>query len=113
MWMAAVRDIAIILLALESLIVGVLLCLLILQLRSLSRMFEEEIRPLLESANDTASTICGTSNFLSQTVVSPVVEILSSLTGVKRGLSTLSGIRRHGNAPGKPADESSDNAESW
>ena len=111
--MAAVRDIAIILLALESLVVGVLLCLLVLQLRSLAKMFEEEIKPLLESANDTAGTIRGTSSFLSQTVVSPIVDFLSSLAGIKRGLSAYSGIRRRGSEPDTKSDgHDSEDAES-
>jgi hypothetical protein len=94
MWVAIVRDVSIILLALESLVIGVLLCLLLLQLRSLSRTLEEEIKPLLESANETVGTVRGTSTFLSDTVVSPVVEFLGAVSGVRRGLRSLTGARR-------------------
>ncbi|MCG2767639.1 MAG: hypothetical protein ABIK79_04455 [Chloroflexota bacterium] len=91
---ATVRDVAIILLAVESLIIGVLLSVLLWQLRNLSRMLEEEVKPLLDSANETVGTVRGTSTFLSETVVSPVVRIISTVTGLRRGLGVLSGIRR-------------------
>ena len=91
---ATVRDVAIILLAVESLIIGVLLSVLLWQLRNLSRMLEEEVKPLLDSANETVGTVRGTSTFLSETVVSPVVQIISTVTGLRRGLRVLSGIRR-------------------
>ncbi len=93
--LGTVRDVAIILLALESLIIGVLLSILLWQLRNLSRMLEEEVRPLLDSANETVGTVRGTSVFLSDTVVSPVVDVISTITGLRRGLRALSGLRRH------------------
>jgi len=93
---ATVRDVAIVLLAIESLIIGVLLSVLLWQLRNLSRMLEEEVKPLLDSANETVGTVRGTSAFLSETVVSPVVRIISTVTGLRRGLGVLSGIRRRG-----------------
>jgi len=91
---ATVRDVAIILLAVESLIIGVLLSMLLWQLRNLSRMLEEEVKPLLDSANETVGTVRGTSTFLSETVVSPVVRVISTVTGLRRGLRVLSGMRR-------------------
>lgn len=94
MWVATVRDAAIILLALESLVIGVLLSILLWQLRNLSRMLEEEVKPLLDSANETVGTVRGTSVFLSDTVVSPVVDVISTITGLRRGLRALSGLRR-------------------
>ena len=91
-----VRDIAIILLAVESLIIGILLSVLLWQLKNLSQMLEEEVKPLLDSANETVGTVRGTSTFLSDTVVSPVVQIISTITGLRRGLKALSGIQRRG-----------------
>ena len=103
MWVATVRDAAIILLALESLVIGVLLSVLLWQLRNLSRMLEQEVKPLLDSVNETVGTVKGTSTFLSDTVVSPVVEAISTVTGLRRGIKTLAGLRR--------SDEESDDQE--
>jgi len=103
MWVATVRDAAIILLALESLVIGVLLSVLLWQLRNLSRMLEQEVKPLLDSVNETVGTVKGTSTFLSDTVVSPVVEAISTVAGFRRGLKTLGSLRR--------SDEESDDLE--
>jgi hypothetical protein len=103
MWVATVRDAAIILLALESLVIGVLLSVLLWQLRNLSRMLEQEVKPLLDSVNETVGTVKGTSTFLSDTVVSPVVEAISTVAGLRRGLKTLGSLRR--------SDEESDDQE--
>jgi hypothetical protein len=61
MWLAAVRDLAIVLLAVESLVIGVLLLVLLVQLRKLVQMLREEIKPMLNSANDTVNTVNGPS----------------------------------------------------
>jgi len=93
MWLANVRDIGIILLALESLIIGALLALLLLQIRRLARLLEEEIRPLLDSTNKTIGTVQGTTEIVSETVVSPLVRISSYLAGLRMGLAALVSIK--------------------
>ena len=46
MWLSAARDVAIILLAFESLVIGGLLVFLLFEIRRLVRLLEEEIKPL-------------------------------------------------------------------
>ena len=82
--MQDVRDVAIIVLAIESIIVGGLLCFLIFQLMRLIKMLREEIKPLLESTNETVSTVRGTTTFVSQHVVSPIVSAAGFFSGVGR-----------------------------
>ena len=91
--LASVRDIGIILLALESLVIGALLALLLLQIRRLVRLLEEEIKPALDSANETVSIVRGTTEIVSETLVSPLVRINSYLTGLRTALKTLMGIK--------------------
>ena len=93
MWLASVRDIGIILLALESLIIGVLLALLLVQIRRLARLLEEEIKPVLDSASETISTVRGTTEIVSETLVSPLIRISSYMSGLRTGLTTLIGIK--------------------
>ena len=93
MWLANVRDIGIILLALESLVIGVLLALLLLQMRRLARMLEQELKPVLDSANEAATAVRGTTEIVSETLVSPLIRINSYLTGLRTGLETLLGIK--------------------
>jgi len=89
--MATARDIAIIVLAVESIIVGGLLIYLIFQIRNLLRMLEEESKPILNSTRETVGTVRGTTSLLSETLVKPVVEVAGYVAGVRQVLRTLFG----------------------
>jgi hypothetical protein len=86
---ATVRDIAIIVLALETIAVNVILILLILEIRSLSRMLRENVSPILKSADETVRTVRGTSVFVSDNVVTPVVRVSSFVAGVSEALRVI------------------------
>lgn len=90
---AIIRDIAIIVLALESLVVGALLIVLILQVRGLTRMLQEEVRPILESARETATTVRGTTVFVSDTFVKPLINAVGYASAANRVLSVLTRMR--------------------
>ncbi len=90
---ANVRDIFIIFLALESLLIGAALVVLILQLASLINLLQNEVKPILKSTNETVNTLRGTSEFLSENLVEPVIKLNSYLAGLKR-LFDLFGINR-------------------
>lgn len=89
-----IRDIAIIVLALESLIIGVLLILLILQIRGLAIMLQEEIQPILESAKDTATTVRGTTVFINDTFVRPLIKAAGYASAANRVMSVLTWRKR-------------------
>ncbi len=89
-----VRDIAIIVLAFESLVVGFLLILLIIQVRRLARLLQEEVKPILDSASETVSTVRGTASFVSDAFVSPLIRAASLISGAGRALKVL--MRRRG-----------------
>lgn len=84
-----VRDIAIIVLALESLVIGFLLILLAIQVRGLAKMLEEEVKPILDSANKTVSTVRGTTSFVSDTLITPLVGAASFATALSRVIRVL------------------------
>ncbi|MBI5300898.1 MAG: hypothetical protein HY868_02085 [Chloroflexi bacterium] len=87
--MAFVRDLAIILLAVESLIVGVVLIVLVWEVRNLAKLLREEIKPILESADETARTVRGTTVFVSENLVNPVVRVSGFASGVMQALRIL------------------------
>jgi hypothetical protein len=106
MWLAAVRDLAIVLLAVESLVIGVLLVVLLVQLRKLVQMLREEIAPMLNSANETVNTVHGTVGFVSDHVVNPLVRASSFAAGMQRTMSSLVFIgRRRRRPPAAPAGQ--------
>ncbi len=87
-----IRDISIIVLAVTTIAMQVILVLLLLEIISLSRMLRDNIYPILQSADETARTVRGTSVFVSDNVVSPVVRISSFAAGVSQALRIL--VRR-------------------
>ena len=92
--MEALRDIMIIVLALESCVFGVVLMLLLLMMIRLVNMLEFEIKPILEKTNETLGTVRGTTTFVSDHVVGPVTKATSYVTGFRSGLRTLFGDPR-------------------
>ena len=88
---SVVRDIAIIALALVTLIIGLFLIILIFQLQSLIVLLRDEIKPILDSANQTANTVRGTTTFVSDAVVTPMIQVASIVSGVGQTLKTLAG----------------------
>ncbi len=90
--LAFVRDLAIVLLAVESLVIGVVLIILVLEVRSLARLLRDEIKPILNSADETVRTVRGTTTFVSDTFVKPLVRVSSFATGVAQVLRVL--VRR-------------------
>lgn len=87
--MSIVRDLAIILLAIESLVIGVMLIILIWEIRNLAKLLREEIKPILDSADETARTVRGTTVFVSETFVNPMVRASSFITGIGQALRIL------------------------
>ena len=81
---ARVRDIFIIFMALEFLLIGIVMIILIIQLARLTLLLQNEIKPILDSTNETANTLRGTSAFLSEHLVEPVLKMNQYLAGLNR-----------------------------
>jgi hypothetical protein len=90
------RDAAIIFVAFETLIIGVLLILLMVQVQSLVVLLRDEIRPMLEAANETLATVRGTTQFVSHSVVTPVMKWSGYLAGLQAILREIGGLRKMG-----------------
>ena len=93
---AIIRDISVIILALESIVVLLLLGVVIGMLWWLIQTLERKITPILDTTNETVNnvsetvnTVRGTATFMSDTVVSPVIKAVSYASGVKRAIQTL------------------------
>src|SRR3989304_9802538 len=83
------RNIVIILMALEFLLIGLALIVLIVQIARLTALLENEIRPILDSTNETPKPLRGTTPFLSDNLVQPVIKPNSSFSAVRRALDLL------------------------
>ena len=84
-----IRDIFIIVVALESLVIGVALIVLVVQLASLINLLQNEVRPILHATNETVNTLRGTAEFLGENVVEPVIKLNGYLAGLTRMLELI------------------------
>ena len=88
-----IRDVFIIVVALESLVIGVALIVLIVQVATLINLLQNEVRPILNATNETVNTLRGTAEFLGESVVEPVIKLNGYLAGISRVIE-LMGIRK-------------------
>ncbi len=76
-----IADVFIIFMALESLMIGFVLIILIVQLARLINLLQNEIKPIVESTNETVSTLRGTTQFLSDNLSEPVIRLNEYFAG--------------------------------
>ena len=88
-----IRDIFIIVVALESLVIGVALIVLAVQLASLINLLQNEVKPILKATTDTVNNLRGTADFLGENVVEPVIKLNGYLAGLYRMLE-LMGVKK-------------------
>ena len=88
-----IRDVFIIVVALESLVIGVAMIVLVIQLASLINLLQNEIRPILHATNETVNTLRGTAEFLGESVVEPVIKLNGYMAGLYRMLE-LMGVKK-------------------
>lgn len=81
-----IRDVFIIFMALESLVIGAALVVMMVQIATLINLLNNEIKPMLEATNETISTLRGTTQFLSENLVEPVVKLNSYVAGLQKML---------------------------
>ncbi len=84
-----IRDVFIIVVALETLVIGVALIVLVIQLASLINLLQNEVRPILQATTETVNSLRGTAEFLGENVVEPVIKLNGYLAGLKRMLELL------------------------
>ena len=84
-----IRDVFIIVVALESLVIGVALIVLIVQLASLINLLQNEVRPILNATSETVNNLRGTAEFLGENVVEPVIKLNSYLAGMNRVIELM------------------------
>ena len=86
---AKIRDVFIIFMALESILLGVTLVVLMVQLAKLINLLQHEVLPILESTNETISNIRGTAEFLGENITEPVIKINSYTAGLSKFLQAI------------------------
>lgn len=88
-----IRDVFLIFMALESLLIGLALIVLIVQIASLINLLQNEVRPILAATAETVNNLRGTAEFLGENVVQPVIKLNGYLAGLQRVIE-LMGLKR-------------------
>ena len=79
---ARVRDVFIIFMAFQSLLIGFTLVILIVQLARLINLLQNEIKPIINSTNETVSNLRGTAAFLSENLSEPIIKLNEYVAGL-------------------------------
>lgn len=88
----SVRDISLIILALTVIVIDVILVVLVWQILKLLSYLTNELGPIVQSLQETAGTVRGTTTFLSDSVVNPTIGAVSKVSGARRSLAVLFGV---------------------
>jgi len=91
---AKIRDVFIIFMAMQSLLTGLALIVLIVQLARLINLLQNEIKPILDTTNDTVNNLRGTTVFLSDNLVEPVIKLNEYLAGFSQFIQVLGLARK-------------------
>jgi hypothetical protein len=104
---ATLRDMFIIVLAFQSLVVGTLLLILVYQLITLTQMLNDDLKPMIESTQETLNTVKGTATFVSRRVTKPAIKASGYVAGISRSIGVLVAMlpRRRGSNPGPASDD--------
>lgn len=97
---AVLRDIFIILLGIQSIIIGLLMIVAVvaiiyvaLKMYDLTQFVQNELRPMLQRADDAVRTFHSRSVFISDAAVKPVIEVMSFASAVKGIIKTFTRTR--------------------
>ena len=91
---ARIRDIFIIYMALVSILVSLALVIMMAQLARLLNLLQNEIKPIVESTNETVSNLRGTTAFLSENMVEPVIRANVAAAGLIRFFQVIGLARK-------------------
>jgi hypothetical protein len=61
--------------------------------RHLNALLDDPVKPTLEEVRKTASNVRGTSEFMTDTAVHPLIRVVAAGRGVRRGVGVVTGIR--------------------
>jgi uncharacterized membrane protein len=101
---AIIRDLFLILLAMQGMVITLALVVLILQIATLINLLQNEVSPIVNNLQDASQTLKGTSEFLKENATAPVIEASAWLSGVTAFVRELGGIRKAVKKNGKQPD---------
>lgn len=87
-----VRDLLIVTLVLELLVIGAAVVIFIIQVARFVNLLTNEIEPIITSTQDTVNVVRGTAVFISKNAVEPIIATASAMRGIGRVLGDIDAI---------------------
>ena len=106
--MQIIRDVFLIFLAVQGIMIVLALTVLIAQIARLINLLQNEVQPILKNTQETVKTAAGTVQFVSSNVTQPLVAVSSFLAGMGVLVGNLGGIRKALRPADPPKDEKKD-----
>jgi hypothetical protein len=88
-WLMAVRDLSIIYAGLFMCVGAILFTIVTVLIGYIALMIRDHIVPALEKADDTLQTVKGTTTFVSESVVAPIIKVAGAAAGARAMVQTL------------------------
>lgn len=89
-----IRDLLIIVMALEMVVIGAAFVVLLVQVARFINLINNELQPLITATSDTVNTVRGTAIFLSKNLAEPIIAANGALRGVARVIGDADAIRK-------------------
>jgi hypothetical protein len=89
-----IRDLVIIFLALEGILIIMSIAVLALQVARLVNLLQNEVKPILVNTQETVKTAQSTVEFMSENLTQPVIRASGFVSGTSILISNLFGIRK-------------------
>jgi hypothetical protein len=78
--------------ALSMLLLAVLLFVLVLLVFTVRRLLRENVAPAVDSLKATLDNVQGTTEFVGETAVAPIVRVYSVVKGIRGGMGAVAGL---------------------
>lgn len=88
-WLVAVRDLSIIYASLFMCVGAILFTVVTVIIGYIALMIRDHIVPALEKADDTLQTVKGTTTFVSESVVAPIIKVAGAAAATRAMAQTL------------------------
>lgn len=88
-----IRDVIVIVIALEFAVIGAALVVFLVQVSRFINLMNNEVKPILDSAQDTANALRGTAIFVNRHATRPIIDAAAALGGFSRVMKDTNRIR--------------------
>lgn len=89
-----IRDVFIIILALQAILITLALVVLVIQVANLINLLQTEIKPVLQNLQETLNTAKGSAQFVGESLATPIIKASGFFAGAGVFLREVGGIRR-------------------